>query len=76
MSTCDRLDLQTLGSQPMIIMPKNLPDHCYGVLKMVFHQTNISNLTIAQYSRQQLQVDGGYTMNFVVSHGLWQPKCM
>jgi hypothetical protein len=27
MSTCNRLDLQTLGSQPMI-MPKNLPDHC------------------------------------------------
>jgi hypothetical protein len=25
MSTCSRLDLQTLGSQP--IMPKNLPDH-------------------------------------------------
>ena len=25
MSTCDRLDLQTLGSQP--IVPKNLPDH-------------------------------------------------
>jgi hypothetical protein len=25
MSTCNRLDLQTLGSQPMI-MPKNLPD--------------------------------------------------
>ena len=28
MSTCNRLDLQTLGSQP--IMPKNLPDHCSG----------------------------------------------
>ena len=26
MSTCNRLDLQTLGSQP--VMPKNLPDHC------------------------------------------------
>ena len=26
MSTCNWLDLQTLGSQP--IMPKNLPDHC------------------------------------------------
>jgi hypothetical protein len=25
MSTCNRLDLQTLGSQP--IMPKDLPDH-------------------------------------------------
>ena len=26
MSTCNRLDLQTLGSQP--IMPKNLSNHC------------------------------------------------
>ena len=26
MTTYNRLDLQTLGSQP--IMPKNLPDHC------------------------------------------------
>ena len=26
MSTCNWLDLQTLGSQP--IMPKNLPHHC------------------------------------------------
>ena len=25
-STCNRLDLQTLGSQP--VMPKNLPEHC------------------------------------------------
>ena len=30
MSTCNRLDLQTLGSQP--IMPKNLPDHCFDDL--------------------------------------------
>jgi hypothetical protein len=27
MSTCNRLDLQTLGSQT--ILPKNLPDHCH-----------------------------------------------
>ena len=26
MSTCNLLDLQTLGSQP-VIMPKNLPEH-------------------------------------------------
>ena len=26
LSTCNRLDLQTLGSQP-VMMPKNLPDH-------------------------------------------------
>jgi hypothetical protein len=28
MSTRNRLDLQALGSQP--VMPKNLPDHCQG----------------------------------------------
>ena len=28
MSTCNWLDLQTLGSQP--VMPKNLPDHWSG----------------------------------------------
>ena len=35
MSTCYRLDLQTLGSrvQP-VIMPKNLPDHCFGPLPL------------------------------------------
>ena len=26
MSTCNRSDLQTIGSRP--VMPKNLPDHC------------------------------------------------
>ena len=29
MSTCNRLDLQTLGSPP--IVPKNLPDHCSNI---------------------------------------------
>jgi hypothetical protein len=29
MPTCNRLDLQTLGSQPT--MPKNLPNHCLGI---------------------------------------------
>ena len=33
MLTCNRLDLQTLGSQP--VMPKNLPNHCsQGTYKM------------------------------------------
>ena len=27
MSTCNWLDLQTVGSQP--VMPKNFPDHCF-----------------------------------------------
>ena len=37
MSTCDRLDLQTLGSQPDMF--KNLPDHC-----------NLDNLWVSQSS--------------------------
>ena len=32
MSACKRLELQTLGSQP--IMPKNIPDHCSGSLQL------------------------------------------
>ena len=32
MSTCNRLDLQTLGSQPF--MPKNVPDHCSQSLEL------------------------------------------
>ena len=28
MSTCNRLDLQTLGSQLVIVL-ENLPDHCF-----------------------------------------------
>ena len=33
MSTCNRLDLQTLGSQP--VMPKNLPDHWLELLLLL-----------------------------------------
>ena len=33
MSTCNQLDLQTLGSQP--VMPKNLPDHWHTLLEFV-----------------------------------------
>jgi hypothetical protein len=33
MSTCNRLDLQTLGSQP--IMPKNLPEHWSAPFNML-----------------------------------------
>ena len=32
MSTCSRLDLQTLGSRPL--MPKNRPDHCSRFLNI------------------------------------------
>ena len=34
MSTCNRLDLQTLGSQP--VMLKNLPEHCVACIISCF----------------------------------------
>jgi hypothetical protein len=37
MSTCDRLDLQTPGSQP--IMPKNLPNHRVDPFREAFSST-------------------------------------
>ena len=41
MSTCNRLDLQTLGSRP--VMPKNLLDHwCCSVLLTKFGLSNVS----------------------------------
>ena len=44
MSTCNRLDLQTLGSQP--IMPKNLPDHCSkpSAISMDFYSCGSSHM--------------------------------
>ena len=42
MSTCNQLDLQTLGSQP--IMPKNLPDHCTTVATPTFYMMRLSML--------------------------------
>ena len=42
MSTCNRLDLETLGSQP--IMPINLPKHWYMATLMVYkngHQFHV-----------------------------------
>ena len=42
MSTCDQLDLQTLGFQ--LIMPKNLPDHCMQL-------NNVKSVHIYIYSR-------------------------
>ena len=44
MSTCNRLDLQTLGSPPII--PKNLPDHwCWLVLAITSSTTSIISIS-------------------------------
>ena len=40
MSTCNRLDLESLGSQP--IMPKNLPDHWMALLHSLVHGLKIN----------------------------------
>ena len=56
MSTCNWLDLQTLGSQP--IMPKNLPGHCLllihlstlvGVNHLVLQPCNRAILLLFSY---------------------------
>ena len=45
MSTCNRLDLQTLGSQP--IMPKNLPDQwCEVALRITRERERLSQLEL------------------------------
>ena len=53
MSTCNRFDLQTLGSQP--IMPKNVPDHCSSGLK-----THV-NRPLKMPSQDLLQIKGSDT---------------
>jgi hypothetical protein len=44
MSICNQLDLQRLGSQP--VMPKNLPDHCFIA---AYSSTNFFNLRELYY---------------------------
>ena len=61
MSTCDQLELQTLGSQ--LIMPKTLPDHWSGRgLPWDTHYASIGNLLVVTTSR------GGWCPNFVFGH--------
>ena len=42
MSTCNRSDLQTLGSQP--VMPKNLPDQCNVTPLNIFGCCDVATL--------------------------------
>ena len=58
MSTCNRLDLETLGSQP--VMPKNLPDHwCPGLtlLKVSTYTQFLSAVAMMRRSSSQLQMN-------------------
>ena len=41
MWTCNRLDLQTLGFQ--LVMPKNLPDHCFTINSKHNYRENLCN---------------------------------
>ena len=59
MSTCNRLDLETLGSQP--VMPKNIPDHrsTLAIIKL-FTQWEIRGWSNTHDSRA-LSLGGIYT---------------
>ena len=58
MPTCNRLDLQTLGSQ-LVIMPRNFPDHwCPGpmLLKVSTYTQFLSSVAMIR-EKQQLVTD-------------------
>ena len=52
MSTCNRLDLHTLGSQP--VMPKNVPDHCVDP-QATLHESAWGTKTLVTSSRTKLR---------------------
>ena len=58
MSTCNRLDLQTLGSRP-VIMPKNLPNHwssVQGLKSSMPFKCNSALQSILPLSKQPFKV--------------------
>ena len=61
MSTCKQLDLQTLGSQP--IMPKNFPNHW---TKTPTTKMNYYNRTNRLQTKQSLIVDIPWNLNSAV----------
>ena len=60
MSTCNRLDLQTLGSQP--VMPKNLHDHCTGEWRNFVSPHVIKSTRIRVFSYWPVSLENLYTM--------------
>jgi hypothetical protein len=74
MSTCNRLELQTLGSQP--IMPKNLPDHwmVHYSLKHIHDSSKVEilepNLPHGQTSCRRLQIHTQNTLELEAELGI------
>jgi hypothetical protein len=66
MSTCNRLDVQTLGSLP--IMLKNLPDHCFCLHKKKFKRRS-PNLSIARIEVEfVMHIDYRFTSKLLMAH--------
>jgi hypothetical protein len=57
MSTCNRLDLQTLGSQP--IMPKNLTDHWLQMNRLKFKTVEKLPITLEESTLEYTRINKG-----------------
>jgi hypothetical protein len=83
MSTCNKLDLQTLGSQP--IMPQNLSEHCFKIkveaqtlyevkvkILVVFKQSHINRLLIREqkggWNSPLASIHGGAISSIILKH--------
>ena len=82
MWTCNRLDLQTLGSEP--VMPKNLPDHWSDVRSLeIFHQEHkdlvaeFSNIDVkaSQSKLFMYKASGNLTLNILSRIYTWAWSC-
>ena len=75
MSTCNRLELQTLGSQPVIIS-KNLPDHymgpkqCSRLKSSMFFKHNLALQNI-RLSKQPFKTQS----QFEIKNVTWSLRC-
>ena len=61
MSTCNRLDLPTLGSQP-VIMPRNLPNHHCEHVPYVFCVTFAIDFSICAKNKKENKTKEKYPM--------------
>ena len=59
MLTCNQLDLQTLGSQP-VVMPTNLPDHWFSpITGFVRHLGPSDVMIVCEVSKTSYNKNGG-----------------